>query len=476
MVDAYAAEHLEVITADARAWAERVSNAGCIFVGPHAPVSLGDYCAGSNHVLPTGGTGRHSSGLSVQSFLKGVHLVEYDAAALAEVAPHVLALVGGRGPAGARRGRRASGCRDACWTTCPLRDELRGEQPYGAPQLDVAGAAQRQREPVPARRRGGRRHRGGGRRGRARRSTAIPTATRSRCAPISPRTSTPTAPAGCAAENVWAANGSNEVMLHLLQAFAGPGPHRGVVRADLLDVSGVRARHPLDAGWSGAGPTTSRSTSPRRATVIAEHRPSVVLLASPNNPTGTALPLADIEALLEVAPGMVVVDEAYAEFRRAGTPSALTLLPRHPRLVVTRTMSKAFALAGGRLGYLAAVARRRRRAAHRPAALPPVGGVAGGRPSGARARVRAARRGRRAARRARPHRRLAALDRIAGGRLGRQLRAVRHVRRSARRMAGPARPRRADPGNWSGRLAAGVDRHARRRWHAFRTALEEVRP
>jgi histidinol dehydrogenase len=92
VVDAYAAEHLEVITADARQWAERVTNAGCIFVGPHAPVSLGDYCAGSNHVLPTGCTARHASGLSVQSFLKGVHLVEYDAAALAEVAPHVLAL------------------------------------------------------------------------------------------------------------------------------------------------------------------------------------------------------------------------------------------------------------------------------------------------------------------------------------------------------------------------------------------------
>ncbi|MDT4908739.1 MAG: histidinol dehydrogenase, partial [Pseudonocardiales bacterium] len=92
VVDAYAAEHLEVITADARAWAERVRNAGCIFVGPHAPVSLGDYCAGSNHVLPTGCTARHASGLSVQSFLKGVHLVEYDAGALAEVAPHVIAL------------------------------------------------------------------------------------------------------------------------------------------------------------------------------------------------------------------------------------------------------------------------------------------------------------------------------------------------------------------------------------------------
>jgi histidinol dehydrogenase len=92
VVDAYAAEHLEVITADARHWAERVRNAGCIFVGPHAPVSLGDYCAGSNHVLPTGCTARHASGLSVQSFLKGVHLVEYSEQALAEVAPHVMAL------------------------------------------------------------------------------------------------------------------------------------------------------------------------------------------------------------------------------------------------------------------------------------------------------------------------------------------------------------------------------------------------
>jgi histidinol dehydrogenase len=92
VVDAYAAEHLEVITASAREVAERVRNAGCIFVGPYAPVSLGDYCAGSNHVLPTGCTARHASGLSVQSFLKGVQLVQYTPEALAEVAPHVLAL------------------------------------------------------------------------------------------------------------------------------------------------------------------------------------------------------------------------------------------------------------------------------------------------------------------------------------------------------------------------------------------------
>jgi histidinol dehydrogenase len=92
VANAYAAEHLEVITAHARAIAERVRNAGCVFVGTYSPVSLGDYCAGSNHVLPTGCTARHASGLSVQSFLKGVHLVEYTSEALIEVAPHVLAL------------------------------------------------------------------------------------------------------------------------------------------------------------------------------------------------------------------------------------------------------------------------------------------------------------------------------------------------------------------------------------------------
>ncbi|WP_327237043.1 histidinol dehydrogenase [Streptomyces sp. NBC_01317] len=92
VVDAYGAEHLEIQTADAAAVAERVRNAGAIFVGPYAPVSLGDYCAGSNHVLPTGGCACHSSGLSVQSFLRGIHIVDYSRDALAEVAHHVVTL------------------------------------------------------------------------------------------------------------------------------------------------------------------------------------------------------------------------------------------------------------------------------------------------------------------------------------------------------------------------------------------------
>jgi histidinol dehydrogenase len=94
VVDEWAAEHLEVITADAGSVAAKVRNAGAIFVGPYSPVSLGDYLAGSNHVLPTGGTARHSSGLSVQTFLRGIHVVEYDETALRDSASYIDALGG----------------------------------------------------------------------------------------------------------------------------------------------------------------------------------------------------------------------------------------------------------------------------------------------------------------------------------------------------------------------------------------------
>src|SRR5262249_56019535 len=92
--DAWAPEHLEIQAENAAGLAARVRNAGAVFVGPYAPVSLGDYLAGSNHVLPTGGTARHTGGLSVFSFLRGIHVVDYSAPALAEVAPHIDALGG----------------------------------------------------------------------------------------------------------------------------------------------------------------------------------------------------------------------------------------------------------------------------------------------------------------------------------------------------------------------------------------------
>ena len=94
VLEEWAPEHLEVITADAAAVAARVRNAGAVFVGPYAPVSLGDYLAGSNHVLPTGGTARHTGGLSVQSFLRGIHVVTCTRQALAAVEPHIAALGG----------------------------------------------------------------------------------------------------------------------------------------------------------------------------------------------------------------------------------------------------------------------------------------------------------------------------------------------------------------------------------------------
>ena len=158
---------------------------------------------------------------------------------------------------------------------------------------------------------------------------------------------------GLTGGHVWAANGSNEIIQQLLQAFGGPG------RLALGFDPGY-SMHPLLArvtstGWVSAARDEDFGLDPERAVaVIARHQPHLVFLTSPNNPTGTAAPMALIEAVCAAAPGLVVVDEAYAEFAREGTPSALTLLPRYPHLVVTRTMSKAFALAGARVGYLAA--------------------------------------------------------------------------------------------------------------------------
>jgi histidinol-phosphate aminotransferase len=234
----------------------------------------------------------------------------------------------------------------------PIRDELRGAQPYGAPQLDVAVQLNVNENPYPP-----------SDAVVADIAAAVAAAARTlnrypdRDA-VALRADLATylngdGAEGLSAANVWAANGSNEVMLHLLQAFAGPG--RTVLSfAPTYSMYPEYARDTHSAWVTGrrAGDFTIDLDAAPAA--IAEHRPSVIFLASPNNPTGTALRLPDIEAILDVAPGMVIVDEAYAEFRRAGVPSALSLLPRYPRLAVTRTMSKAFALAGGRLGYLAA--------------------------------------------------------------------------------------------------------------------------
>ncbi|MFE2324304.1 histidinol-phosphate transaminase [Streptomyces sp. NPDC059385] len=234
----------------------------------------------------------------------------------------------------------------------PLREGLRGEEPYGAPQLDVpvllnvnenpyapservvadiaaavAGAA-RQMHRYPDREFLGLR---GDLAGYLTEDTGVE----------------------LAAEQVWAGNGSNEVLQQVLQAFGGPG-RTALGFAPHYPMYPEYSRNTLTTWAAGRRTDDFGLDLGHVLETIAEHEPAVVFLTSPNNPTGTALPPADIEAVLDAAPGMVVVDEAYAEFRRDGVPSALTLLPGRPRLIVSRTMSKAFALAGGRLGYLAA--------------------------------------------------------------------------------------------------------------------------
>ena len=253
----------------------------------------------------------------------------------------------------------------------PLRPDLEGEAPYGAPEIDVLVRLNVNENPYPP-------------------STAVIESIATAVARAAqglnryPERDFPRLREALAdyleaesgvhltPEQIWAANGSNEVMLHVLQAFGGPG-------RTCLTFTPTYSMYPEYARDT----LTDYVTRPRRedftldvetaVAAISELRPAVVILASPNNPTGTALPLEDIDRILEAARGhgpmlgaeigsparasdcVVVIDEAYAEFRRPGVPSALELLgPANPHLAVTRTMSKAFGAAGLRLGYLAA--------------------------------------------------------------------------------------------------------------------------
>lgn len=230
----------------------------------------------------------------------------------------------------------------------PIRDDLRGLRPYGAPQQPASVAINVNENPyeVPAE---VRQH--------------ILEAVSSRLAGLNRYPDREAVELrrklagylgnGLTTEQVWAANGSNEIMQQLLQAFAGPG-------RSVLTFSPSYSMYPLLAKGVGSSFVTAPRTDSFEVTpdlaveAIERERPSVTILCTPNNPTGTGMSLDTIEAAYRATDGIVVVDEAYAEFRHAGEPSALGLLPGRDRLVVSRTMSKAFAFAGARLGYLAA--------------------------------------------------------------------------------------------------------------------------
>jgi histidinol-phosphate aminotransferase len=239
----------------------------------------------------------------------------------------------------------------------PLRPELRGRTPYGAPQLAVRYALNTNENPHPlpaalladlqialAEAAQGL-NRYPDREATALRADLAGYLTGTTGEPISP-------------EQVWAANGSNEVLQQILQAFGGAG-------RTALGFTPSYSMHPIISAGTGSTWVDGHRRADFTIDVAAateqlrQVRPDVVFVTSPNNPTGTAVDLDTIAALYDATSyddgaGVLVVDEAYAEFARPGTPSALTLLPGRPRLIVSRTMSKAFGMAGLRLGYLAA--------------------------------------------------------------------------------------------------------------------------
>ncbi len=232
--------------------------------------------------------------------------------------------------------------------TLPVRPELAGLEPYGAPQIDVPVRLNTNENPYPP---------------PDALVADIAAATAQAAASLNRYPDRDAAELradlagylghGLTWRHVWAANGSNEIIQQLLQAFGGHG-------RTALGFEPSYSMHPIIARstgtrWLDGGRGEGFRLDPDTAAAqVRDAQPDVVFLTSPNNPTGTALPLEVVEAVCAAAPGMVVVDEAYAEFAREGTRTALSLLPGFGRLVVTRTMSKAFALAGARVGYLAA--------------------------------------------------------------------------------------------------------------------------
>jgi histidinol-phosphate aminotransferase len=234
----------------------------------------------------------------------------------------------------------------------PLRPELRGRTPYGAPQLPATYRLNTNENPhpLPAELLADL--------GAALGAAALELNRYPDRDAVALRTDlaaylTRTAGQPVDAASVWAANGSNEVLQQILQAFGG-------AERSALGFTPSYSMHPIIAAGTGTGWIDGRRRSDftidaaAAAAQVREVGPDVVFVTSPNNPTGTAVALETIEEIYAATDGVVVVDEAYAEFARAGTPSALTLLPGRPRLVVSRTMSKAFGMAGLRLGYLAA--------------------------------------------------------------------------------------------------------------------------
>jgi histidinol-phosphate aminotransferase len=230
----------------------------------------------------------------------------------------------------------------------PLRDSLKGRQPYGAPQLHgpVALNVNENTHPIPAEVKADIVER-----------VAQAVAQINRY-PDREFMNLREALAGylgegLTAEQIWAANGSNEVIQQIFQAFGGPG-RKALGFDPTYSMYSIIAQGTDTSYVSASRLERFELTAEHASEQIRLHQPNIVLLCSPNNPTGTPLSLEVVEAVYAATDGIVVVDEAYAEFAADGVSSAITLLEGRPRLLISRTMSKAFAFAGARVGYLAA--------------------------------------------------------------------------------------------------------------------------
>jgi histidinol-phosphate aminotransferase len=233
----------------------------------------------------------------------------------------------------------------------PLRDDLRGKSPYGAPQLAVPVRLNTNENPHPPTQalvddvvRSVQEVASDLHRYPDRDAVAL---RRDLASYLTTQTGTQ-----LGVENLWAANGSNEILQQLLQAFGGPG------RSAIGFVPSYSMHPIISDGTRTEWLETARAEDfsldvDAAVAAVSERKPDVVFIASPNNPSGQSVSLPDLRRLLDVLPGIMIVDEAYGEF--SSQPSAVALVREYPtKLIVTRTMSKAFAFAGGRLGYLVA--------------------------------------------------------------------------------------------------------------------------
>ena len=361
LVNELAPEHLELVTADDDAAAARVRHAGAIFFGAHTPEALGDYLAGPNHVLPTGGAARFSSALGVHDFLRHTTLLRYTRAGLERAAPMIAALARAEGldaharsalirqeqsPKSKVQSPRSAVERETldfglrtldsvikprvralrAYTLAPDRAPIKlnqNENPFELPARIKAEVARRLQT-----------------RSWGRYPDFVPVALHEKLAAF----------AGWTADGVLAGNGSNELIQATLMTAVEPGrrvlicePTFALYRQVTTVLGGETLSVPL-------APDLTFDV-PALLAAVAAHDPDVTIICSPNNPTGCRLTEDDLRRLLAATRGLVVIDEAYFEF--AGG-SVVPLLAAHPHLVVFRTFSKAMGLAGLRVGYLLA--------------------------------------------------------------------------------------------------------------------------